>query len=322
MSRVKSLRDRSAATRTQRNQLRRRIAFVVLTVLPMIVGLVWFSFANSNFEQIAGYNTQVLILRDAETNRDILTSGLKAAGEGYVADSGQPMLAALNSLDPGYSEALGKVTTAHAPGMAELEVTLRDYTRIAAKAVDAAVAPGGDHSAAVRAITGSAAYQEADTQFGLSIAAAKLGSSTAANRGNDNWKILLVAELVITLFITILIGTFSLMTERAIGRADASERARRADRSNLDTEPFSQIAATMTDGLMLIGRDHRIVMANPAAQTLLGMRAMTNAVFEIPEDRQTEIRRSNGETGTATLTSSEGQAGGQPVSIVIVRENT
>ncbi|MDD2857726.1 MAG: hypothetical protein PHU75_03540 [Candidatus Nanopelagicales bacterium] len=320
MSRVKSRRDGSAATRTQRNQLRRRIAFVVLTVLPLIVGLLWFSFANSNFEQIQGYNTQVLLLRDTETNRDVLTSGLSAAGEGFVADGGQPMLAALNNLDPGYAEALGKITTAHAPGMAELGVSLKNYTTIATKAVNAAIAPG-DNSAAVRAITSSAAYKEADDEFGLSIAAAKLGSSTAAKRGEDNWKILLVVELAITLFITILIGTFSLMTERAIGRADASERARRADRNNLDTEPFMQIAATMTDGLMLIGKDNRIVTANPAAQTLLGMRAMTNAVFEIPADGQTEIRTATGETGTATLTSSQGQAAGQAVAIVTVRVN-
>jgi len=300
--------------------VRRRIAFVIFTVLPLIVGILWFNFANTNVDEINGYQTQSLILKEAEGSRDALRYNINAAADGYIANDGQDMRAALASLDPGFSEAMGRITTTHAPGMKELGVTLDDYTTIATKVVDVALAPGGSHAAAVKAMINTPAYKEADEQFGLSTAAARLGSSQASDRGNDNWKIMMVVQLAITLFITILVGMFSLMTERAIGRADASEKARKQDRNNLDTEPFTQIVATMGDGVLIISQDNKVLTANPAAQAMLGMRARTDATFEVPPSQQTEIRKSTGDNGVGSVTGIAAQAGGQSVTVVTVRE--
>ena len=63
-------RDRTAASRNPRHQVRRRITFVVLTVLPLIIGLFWFTQSNKNIDTIQGYEKQSLLLKEAEANRD------------------------------------------------------------------------------------------------------------------------------------------------------------------------------------------------------------------------------------------------------------
>ncbi|CAB4918543.1 unannotated protein [freshwater metagenome] len=307
MSRMAAKRDRKAASRKQRSQIRRRITFVVLTVLPLIIGLTWFNLSNKNIDEIQGYETQNLLRKEVEANRDALRFQLRAASENYIQDAGQPLQASLDNLNPGFTEALSKVTTKHAAAIDEMQAALVTYTKAAQKAVDAALAQPKS-GAAVTAVLNSKEYKNADTDFGNAIAAANLGGGLSMKKANDNWKVLVVAELAITILITILIGTFSLMTERAISRANASELARRQDRNNLDTEPFSQIAASMADGVMILSKDNTIMMANPAAQAMLGMEARIGSTFDSSQDI----------AGKSMMTSA-GKAGGQNVTIVTIK---
>jgi len=311
-------RDRKAASRNQRNTVRRRTIFVVLTVLPLIIGLTWFNLSTTNVNEINGYSAQELLIKDVEANREALRYQLNAARDGYISDGGMPMQSALGALDPGFPIALKRITTTLSPGITELQDSLLAYTAEAQKAVTAALAPGNTASQ-VSAILNSAKYKDTDEQFSLSIAAAHLGSTLASKRGGDNWKIMVVAELVLTLAITILVGLMSLMTERSINRADASEKARKQDRNNLDTEPFTQIIATMSDGVMVVSSDNMIVTANPAAQAMLGMQTRIGTTFEIPSDATVEIRKSDGETGSATVSESAAKVAGKDARIVTIR---
>lgn len=301
-------RDRKAASRNQRSKTRRRITLVVLTVLPLIFGLFWFTQSNKNIDTIHGYETQGLLIKDVETNRDSLRFQLSAAKDGYVADNGGPIQAAIANLNPGFVEALTKVQTQHAAGIDEMQAALLNYTTIAQKAVDAAVS-GPNSASAVAAVMNSKQYKNADSDFGNSIAAAHLGQSLSMKKANDNWKVLVVAELALTLFITILVGTLALMTERAISRADASEQARKADRNNLDTEPFTQITASMDDGVMILSTENAIVTANPAAQAMLGMEARIGSTFD-----------PNQSIDGKSITSAKAKAGGKNVTIVTIRD--
>jgi PAS domain-containing protein len=300
-------RDRNSASRNQRSQVRRRITFVVLTVLPLIVGLVWFTQSNQNIDTIHGYEKQSLLVKEVEANRDALRFQLKAASEGYVQDAGQPLQASLDNLNPGFTEALTKITTKHAAAIDEMQAALLNYTEVAQKAVNAALVKSNT-AAAVSAVLSTKEYKNADTDFGNSLAAAHLGGDLSMKKANDNWKVLVVAELAITIFITILIGTFSLMTERAISRANASELARKQDRNNLDTEPFTQIAASMEDGVMILSKDNTIVMANPAAQASLGMEARIGSTFDPSKTIEGQ-----------TITTTSGKAGGKNVTIVTIK---
>ena len=302
-------RDRNAASRNQRNQVRRRITFVVLTVLPLIIGLFWFTQSNKNIDTIHGYEKQSLLLKDVEANRDALRFQLTAAEANYVPDSGQPLQASVDNLDPGFTEAFGKITTQHAAGFEEMQVALGNYTKIAQKAVNAALARPNNGNA-VTAVLNTKEYKLADTDFGNSIAAAHLGGDLSTKKANDNWKVLVVAELAITIFVTILIGTFSLMTERAINRANASEKARKQDRNNLDTEPFTQIASSMDEGIMIVSNENSIVMANPAAQAMLGMEARIGSTFD-----------ANHNFPGKSITTAKAKAGGKNVSIVTIQES-
>lgn len=311
-------RDRKAASRNQRNTVRRRTTFVVLTVLPLIIGLTWFSLSTKNVDEINGYSAQELLIKDVEASREALRYQLNAAGDGYISDGGIPMQSALGALDPGFPIALKRITTTLSPGIKELESSLLAYTAVAQKAVDAALA-GGNTANQVSAILNSAKYKYTDEQFSLSIAAAHLGSSLASKNGGDNWKIMVVAEFFLTIMITILVGVMSLMTERAIGRADASERSRKQDRNNLDTEPFTQIISTMSDGVMIVSKDNTIVSANPAAQAMLGMQTRIGTTFEIPSDATVDIRKSDGETGKATVSTSSAKVEGKDATIVTIR---
>jgi PAS domain-containing protein len=312
-------RDRNAASRNQRSKVRRRTAFVVLTVLPLIIGLTWFNLSSKNVDEIQGYTAQSLLIKDAEANREALRYQLNAASDGYISNGGQVMQSSLSSLNPGFSADLKKITTTLSPGIKELEASILTYTEVANKAVNAALS-SGDTSSQVTAIMNSSEYKIADEEMSNSIAAARLGSSLASKRGDDNWQIMVVAELALTLAITILVGTMSLLTERSIGRADASERARQQDRNNLDTEPFTQIIATMSDGVMVVSQDNTIVTANPAAQAMLGMQTRIGTTFEIPSDATIEIRKTDGETGRASVSASSAKVEGKAAKIVTIRE--
>jgi PAS domain-containing protein len=303
-------RDRNAASRNQRSQIRRRITFVVLTILPLVVGLTWFNLSNKNIDEIQGYEKQSLLVREAQANRDALRFQLQAASQNYLPDSGQQLQSSLGSLNPVFTESLSKITTKHAAGIDEMQAALLTYTKEAQKAVDAALART-NNGAAVASILKAPDYTNADTDFGNAIAAANLGGDLTMKKAGDNWKVLVVAELAITVFVTILIGAFSLMTERAIGRANASERARKQDRNNLDTEPFTQIAASMDDGVMILSTDNAIVMANPAAQAMLGMQARIGSIFDPDQGLDGK-----------TITRSLGKAGGNNVTIVTIKDNS
>ena len=311
-------RDRKAASRNQRNKVRRRALFIVLTVLPLIIGVTWFNLSTTNVNNINGYYAQELLLKDVEANREALRYQLNAARDGYISDGGMPMQSALGALDPGFPIALKRITTTLSPGITELKASLLAYTVEAQKAVNAALA-GGDTSSQVSAILNTTEFKDTDEQFSLSIAAAHLGSALASKRGGDNWQIMVVAALALTVAITILVGLMSLTTERAIGRADVSERARRQDRNNLDTEPFTQIIATMSDGVMVVSSDNIIVTANPAAQAMLGMQTRIGTTFEIPSDATVEIRKSDDETGRATVSQSTAKVAGNDARIVTIR---
>ena len=302
-------RDRNAASRNQRNQVRRRITFVVLTVLPLIIGLFWFTQSNKNIDTIQGYEKQSLLLKEAEANRDALRFQLTAAVANYLPDAGQPLQASLDNLNPGFTEALSKITTQHAAAIDELQTALVTYTKVAQKAVDAALAQPNNGNA-VASVLNTNTYKNADTDFGNALAAAHLGGDLSMKKANDNWKVLVVAELAITILVTILIGTFSLMTERAIGRANASEKARKQDRNNLDTEPFTQIASTMDDGVMILSKDNTIIMANPAAQAMLGMEARIGSSFDATKRIE-----------SSSITTAKAQAGGKNVTVVTIKES-
>jgi PAS domain-containing protein len=312
-------RDRKSASRNQRSKIRRRTTFVVLTVLPVIFGLTWFNLSSNNVDQIHGYTAQALLLKDVEANREALRYQLNAASDGYISNGGQVMQSAISALNPGFPAEIKKIKTTLSPGIKELEASTLAYTAVAEKAVTAALA-GGNTASQVKAIMNSSQYKETDEEMSNSIAAAHLGSSLASNRGDDNWKILVVAELALTLAITILVGLMALTTERAIGRADVSERARKQDRNNLDTEPFTQIIATMSDGVLVVAKDNTIVTANPAALAMLGMQTRIGTTFEIPSDATIEIRKSDGETGKGTVSASSANVEGKDATIVTIRE--
>jgi len=312
-------RDRKADSRNQRNRVRRRALFIALTALPLIFGVTWFNLSTTNVNNVKGYSAQQLILKDVEANREALRYQLNAARDGYISDGGMPMQSALGALDPGFPLALKRITTTLSPGITELKASLLAYTVEAQKAVNAALS-GGNTAGQVSDILNSTKFKDLDEQFSLSIAAAHLGSTLASERGGDNWQIMVVAELFLTLAITILVGLMSLTTERAIGRADVSERARRQDRNNLDTEPFTQIIATMSDGVMVVSSDNIIVTANPAAQAMLGMQTRIGTTFEIPSDATIEIRKSDGETGRASVSASSAKVEGKAATIVTIRE--
>jgi len=245
---------------------------------------------------------------------------LNAASDGYLSNGGLVMQSAISALNPGFPIDLKKkITTTFSPGIKELEASVLAYTAVAEKAVAVALL-GGDTASQVKAIMNSSAYKTTDEELSNSIAAANLGSSLASKRGDDNWQIMMVAELALTLGITILVGTMSLMTERSIGRANASERARQQDRINLDTEPFTQIIATMSDGVMVVSKDNTIVTANPAAQAMLGMQTRIGTTFEIPSDATIEIRQSDGEIGRASVSASTAKVEGKDARIVTIRE--
>lgn len=313
-------RDRNAASRNQRSKIRRRTTFVVLTVLPLIIGLTWFNLSSKNVDEIHGYTTQAFLIKDVEANREALRYQLVAASDGYISNGGLVMQSSLSALNPGFPMDLKKkITTTLSPGIKELEASVLAYTAVAEKAVTAALS-GTNTASQVKAILSSSEYRTTDEELSNSIAAAHLGSSLASKRGDDNWRIMVVAELALTLAITILVGTMSLMTERSIGRASASERARQQDRNNLDTEPFTQIIATMSDGVMVVSKDNTIVTANPAAQTMLGMQTRIGTTFEIPSDATVEIRKSDGETSRASVSASTAKVEGKDARIVTIRE--
>jgi len=311
-------RDRNAASRNQRSKIRRRTTFVVLTVLPLIIGLTWFNLSSKNVDEIHGYSAQTLLIKDVEANREALRYQLVAASDGYISNGGVVMQSSISALDPGFPIELKKITTTYSPGIKELEASVLAYTAVAEKAVAAALA-GGNTASQVKAIMNSSEYKSTDEEFSNSIAAALLGSSLASKRGDDNWRIMVVAELALTLAITILVGTMSLMTERSIGRASASERARQQDRNNLDTEPFTQIIATMSDGVLVVSKDNTVVTANPAAQTMLGMQTRIGTTFEIPSDATIEIRKSDGEIGRASVSASTAKVEGKDARIVTIK---
>lgn len=315
-----SKRDRNANTRKQRNRIRRRITLVVLCVLPVVVGAIWFSYANKIIDEINGYNTQATILSQTASSRDTLNYNLKAAANGYIAGDGNQMLAALEELNPGYKNQLNKVTTPHAPGTAELQASIATYVAVAQKAVDLALSPQYT-AAGVRTIIESTEFTIADEEVALSIAAANLGLTQVANRGNDNWKFVITAELVLTLFITVLVIVLSLMSERAIRRAETSELARQQDRVNMATEPFTHVIATMSDGVLVLADDQTILHANPSAQALLGIGVTVGSTYNVPTDGRVEIRKPNGSTSSASASTSTAVTGGQPVTILTIREN-
>ncbi len=315
-----SKRDRNANSRKQRNRIRRRTILVVLCILPVVVGAVWFSFANKIIDQVNGYNTQSTLLSRTESSHDTLNYNLKAAAAGYIASEGNAMLASLDELNPGYKNAMSKITSAHAPGSAELQASLDAYTAVAKTAVDLALSskytPAG-----VAAIINSKAYTSTDEQVGLSAAAARLGLEGASDRGDGNWKVLVVAQLAITIFITALAIALTLMSERAIKRADDSEEARHLDRINMATEPFTHVVATMSDGVLVLSADQTILHANPSAQALLGIGITVGSTYNIPTDGHIEIRKPDGSTSSASTTTSTAVTGGQPVTILTIREN-
>lgn len=314
---VASKRDRNASSRKQRNKVRRRIILVVLCVLPVVVGAIWFSYANKIIDEINGYNTQATILARTEASRDTLNYNLKAAASGYVASGGNAMLAAMEELNPGYKDAMSKVTTDHAPGSAELEAAIDVYSAQAQPAVDLAVSaqytPAG-----VAAIVNSAEFKDADEQVANSIAAAHLGLSQVTAKGNDNWKFVITAELVITLFITVLAVVLSLMSERAIKRAEDSEAARQQDRVNPATEPYTHVIASMHDGVLLLSEDQKVLHSNPAAQALLGIGVTVGSTFQVPGDGRVQIVKPDGSTDSAAVTTSTAVTGGQPVTILTI----
>jgi len=270
-------------------------------------------------DEIHGYTAQTLLIKDVEANREALRYQLNAASDGYLSNGGVVMQSSISALNPGFPVELKKIKTTLSPGIKELEASVIAYTAIAEKAVAAALA-NGNTAGQVKAIMNSSEYKNADEEMSNSIAAAHLGSSLASKRGDDNWRIMVVAELALTLAITILVGTMALMTERSIGRADASERARQQDRNNLDTEPFTQIIATMSDGVMVVSQDNTVVTANPAAQAMLGMQTRIGSTFEIPSDATVEIRKSDGETGRASVSASSAKVEGKDARIVTIRE--
>ena len=314
-----SKRDRNANTRKQRNKIRRRITLVVLCILPILVGIIWFSYANKIIDEINGYNTQATILSQTASSRETLNYNLKAAANGYLAGDGNQMLAALEELDPGYTTQLNKVTSPHAPGTAELEASIANYTAVAQKAVDLALSPQYT-AAGVRAIINSKGFTIADEEVALSIAAANLGLTQATNRGNDNWKFVITAELVLTLFITVLAIVLSLVSERAIRRAENSESARQQDRMNMATEPFTHVIATMSDGVLVLSEDQTILHANPSAQALLGIGVTVGSTYNVPTDGRVEIRKPDGSTSSASASTSTALTGGQAVTILTIRE--
>lgn len=315
---VASKRDRNANSRKQRNKIRRRVILVVLCLLPVVVGAIWFSYANKIIDEINGYNTQSTILSRTESSRESLNYNLKGAAAGYIAGEGNAMLAALEELNPGYKNSMSKVTTPHAPGSAELQASIEAYTAEASKAVDLALSaqytPEG-----VASIINGAVFLEVDEQVALSVASARLGLTGATDRGNDNWKFVITAELVITLFITVLAIVLSLISERAIKRAEDTEAARHEDRTNMATEPFTHVVATMNDGVLLLSDEQLVLHANPAAQALLGMGVTVGSNYNIPEDGRVEIRKADGSTSSASVTTSRAVTGGQPVTILTIQ---
>ena len=314
-----SKRDRNASIRKKRNTIRRRVIFVVVSVLPLVVGLIWYGYANKIIDQVNGYNTQATIINETETSREALNYNLKAASQGYIDGEGLAMLSALEELNPGYKNALAKVTTTHAPGTAELQASIEAYTAEAKPAVDLALSPQYT-AAGVDAIVNSAAFKEADEQVALSIAAAHLGLSGATHDGNDNWKFVLFAELVITLFLTILAVVLCLITERAIRRREEIEAARQLDRISPNTEPFTHVIASMNDGVLVVSDEQKITHANPRAQALFGMAYTVGSTFTLPAPTELQIAKPDGSSVNASLTSSTAVSGGQPVTIVTVRE--
>ena len=314
-----SKRDRNANLRKRRSTIRRRVIFVVVCILPLVVGLIWFGYANKIIDEINGYNTQATILNETESSRESLNYNLKAAANGYVDGEGIAMLAALEELNPGYKNQLAKVTTPHAPGTSELQASIEVYTKLAKPAVDLAISPSYT-PAGVRSIISTTAFKEADEQVALSIAAAHLGLSGVTHDGNDNWKFVVFAELVITLFLTILAIVLCLITERAIRRKENIEAARQQDRVNPATEPFTHVAATMGEGVLLVSSEQKIVHANPRAQALFGMAYTVGTTFNLPAPDVMEIHKPDGSTTSAALVSYSALSGGQPVTIVTVRE--
>ncbi|MDO8732805.1 MAG: PAS domain-containing protein [Actinomycetota bacterium] len=289
-------------------------------MLPVVVGAIWFSYANKIIDEVNGYNTQSTILSSSESSRETLNYNLKAAAGGYIASDSNQMLASLEQLNPGYKVELNKVTSPHAPGTAELQASIVTYTAEAKKAVDLALSSAYT-AEGVRAIIQNPAFKQADEEVALSIAAAHLGLAQATGRGNDNWKFVITAELVMTLFITVLAIVLSLVSERAIKRADESEQARHQDRINLATEPFTHVIATMDDGVLILSDDQKILHANLSAQALLGIGVTVGSTYNIPTDGRIEIRKTDGSTSVASATTSTAVAGGQSVTVLTIREN-
>ena len=289
----------------------------MLCILPVLTGAIWFSLANKIIDEVNGYNTQATILNHTESSRDSLNYSLSGAAAGYIDGNGNAMLAALEDLNPGFRNSMNKVTTPHAPGMAELQTSIDAYTAQARKAVNLALSPKYT-PAGVAAIINSKQFKSADTEAALSIAAAHLGLTQVTDRGNDNWKFVIIAELAITIFITVLVIVLSLVSERAIKRAEDSEIARQQDRINMATEPFTHVIATMTDGVLLLSEDQKVLHANPAAQALLGMGVTVGSNYNIPNDGHVQIHRPDGSTSTATVTTSSAVTGGQPVTILTI----
>lgn len=300
--------------------MRRRITLAVLCILPVVVGAIWFSYANKIINEINGYNTQATLLSQVASSREALNYNLKAAAEGYIEGDGNRMLASLEELDPGYKVQLNKITTSHAPGTQELLVSIENYTAVAQEAVDLTLS--ADYTpAGVRAIIQSQEFIIADEEVALSIAAANLGLTQVTARGNDNWKFVITAELVITLFITVLAIVLSLISERAIKRADDSEAARHADRINMATEPFTHVIATMSDGVLVLSEDQAILHANPSAQALLGIGVTVGSTYHVPTDSRVEIHKPDGSTTSAEVTTSTAVTGGQKVTILTIRSS-
>ncbi len=313
-----SKRDRNASSRKQRNKIRRRTILVVLCILPVVVGAIWFSFANKIIDEINGYNTQSTILSSTEASRNSLNYNLNGAAAGYIAGEGNAMLAALEELNPGYKTSMSKVTTSHAPGAVELQASLETYTVVATKAVNLALSTAYTPEG-VAAIINSTQYKDADEQAALSIAAARLGLTGATDRANGNWKVVIVAEMAITIFITALAVALTIMTERAIKRADDSEAARHLDRTSMATEPFTHVISTMKDGVLLLSDDHLVLHSNPAAQALLGIGVTVGSTYNVPSDGRVEIRKPDGSMSTASVTTSAAVSGGQPVTILTIQ---
>ena len=291
---------------------------MVLCILPVLTGAIWFSLANKIIDEVNGYNTQATILNHTESSRDSLNYNLKGAAAGYIEGSGNAMLAALEDLNPGFKNSMSKVTTPHAPGMAELQTSLDTYTAVAKKAVDLALSPKYTPQG-VAAIINSKPFKSADNEAALSIAAAHLGLTQVTDRGNDNWKFVIIAELVITIFITVLAIVLSLVSERAIKRAEESEAARQQDRVNMATEPFTHVIASMTDGVLLLSDGQQVLHMNPAAQALLGMGVTVGSSYEVPTDGRVEIHRPDGSTTTAPVTTARAVTAGQPVTILTIQ---